>query len=356
MNAILRNVKKYVCLCAFGSISYFGLTLLAHAQENNNILNLYSGRHYQSDERLYSDFTKQTGIKIKRIDSEDAGIMERLKNEGKNSKADIILLTDAINLWKADNDGLFAPIKSTFLDEKIPNNLKSVKINNSNTWYGFSVRARVIIYNPNLIKENEVNSYEKLTNPSLKGKVCTRSASHPYMLSLVSSMIEQKGEKATLEWAKGMANNLARPPKGNDTDQIRSVASGECAVAIANSYYFARLARSDKPEFKEIINKISFAWPNQDTTGTHINIAGGGVAKYAPHKNAAIKFLEYLATDSAQRYFSDGNNEWPAVKSVKVENQVLNKLGNFKEQNIHISKLGANQAKAQKIVDMAGYK
>jgi iron(III) transport system substrate-binding protein len=176
------------------------------------------------------------------------------------------------------------------------------------------------------------------------------------MLSLVGAMIERRGETATEEWAKGMVTNMARPPRGGDTDQIKAVASGECGVALTNSYYLVRLLRSTKPEDQEIISKIGFIWPNQKTSGTHINIAGGGVAKNAPHPQAAIQFLDYLASDSAQEYFANGNNEWPVVKSVKIENEGLKLLGSFKAENISVAAIGKNQIAAQRLLDRVGYR
>jgi iron(III) transport system substrate-binding protein len=206
------------------------------------------------------------------------------------------------------------------------------------------------------MKPGQVDSYEKLADPVNLGKVCTRSGSHPYMLSLIGSMVEIRGAAATEEWAKGVVKNMARSPKGGDTDQIKGVASGECGVALTNSYYWARLMRSTNSADQEIVSKVGFIWPNQQSSGTHINVAGGAVAKNAPHKDAAIKFLEYLSSDKAQQYFADGNNEWPVVKSVKSENPALKQLGNFKPQQISISSIGKNQIAAQKILDRVGYK
>jgi iron(III) transport system substrate-binding protein len=201
-----------------------------------------------------------------------------------------------------------------------------------------------------------IDTYEKLADPINKGKVCTRSGSHPYMLSLIGAMVERQGEAKTEAWAKGMVANMARAPKGGDTDQIKGVASGECGVALTNSYYLARLMRSNKAADQEIVAKVGMIWPNQASSGTHMNIAGGAVASYAPNKAAAIKFLEYLASDTAQKYFADGNNEWPIVKSVKTTNDALNKLGNFKQENISIASIGKNQIYAQKILDRVSYK
>lgn len=331
-------------------------TSLPALSQSSGVLNLYSARHYQTDEALYADFTKQTGIKINRIEADDNALYERLRSEGKNSSADVILMVDAARLWRAEIDGLFQPVKSKVLETRIPKNLRSNDAGQGSQWFGFSTRARVIVYNKATVKASDVDTYEKLADPVNKGKVCTRSGSHPYMLSLIGAMYERSGEVATEAWAKGMVANMARAPKGGDTDQIKGVASGECGVALTNSYYLARLMRSDKPADQQVVSKIGLIWPNQASSGAHMNVAGGAVAKNAPNKAAAIKFLEYLASDSAQQYFADGNNEWPAVKSVKTNNPALNKWGSFKEENISIAAIGKNQIYAQKILDRVSYK
>ena len=319
-------------------------------------LNLYSARHYHTDEALYNDFTKTTGIKINRIEASDNALIERLKSEGAKSPADVILLVDAARLWRAETDGLFQATQSDYLNARIPANLRSQAQPEGVKWFGFSTRARVIVYNKARMQTSDVDSYEKLAELRNKGQVCTRSGSHPYMLSLVGAMIDREGVLATEAWARGMVTNMARAPRGGDTDQIKSVASGECGVALTNSYYFVRMLRSKKPEDQALIVKLGFAWPNQQTSGTHINIAGGGIAKNAPHPEAAKKFLEYLAGDAAQAYFADGNNEWPVVKSVKVENDGLVKLGPFKVENVSVAAMGRNQVEAQKILDRVRFK
>lgn len=327
---------------------------MAYAQEN--VLNLYSARHYQTDEQLYSNFTKQTGIKINRIEADDNALVERLKNEGKNSPADVILLVDAARLWRAQIDGLFQPVKSKVLEARIPSNLRGKDDGQGAEWYGFSTRARVIVYNKETVKPGDVATYESLADPKNKGRVCTRSGSHPYMLSMIGSMVERNGEAATEKWAQGVVANFARPPRGGDTDQIKGVASGECGVAVSNSYYYVRLLRSTKPEDKALMSKVGFIWPNQKTSGTHVNVTGGGVAKNAPHREAAVKFLEYLSSDEAQAYFANGNNEWPVVSTATAKNPTLESLGKFKPENISIASVGKNQIAAQRILDRVGYK
>lgn len=321
---------------------------LVHAEEN--VLNLYSARHYQTDEALYANFSKQTGIKINRIEAKEDELLERIRNEGVHSPADVFITVDATRLAKADELGLFAPVKSKVLEERIPAHLRS------SDWFAFSTRARVILYNKTTIKADDVKNYEDLASPKLKGQVCSRSGAHPYNLSLLAAMISHHGEQKAEDWARGVVANFARAPKGGDTDQIKSVAAGECGVAISNSYYFARLMRSSKPEDRKVVEALGVVWPNQQTQGTHINISGGGMLKTAPHKEAAVKFLEYLVSDDAQRYFADGNNEWPVVAAVKTDNPALAALGNFKADSLSIPALSKNVVTAQKVADRAGWK
>lgn len=313
-------------------------------------LNLYSARHYQTDEALYANFTKQTGIRINRIEAKEDELLERIKNEGAMSPADVFITVDAARLAKADELGLFAPLQTKVIEERIPAHLRS------KDWAAFSTRARVIVYNKATMKAEDVKNYEDLAQPKLKGQVCMRSGAHPYNLSLLASMIAHHGEKKAEEWAKGVVANFARTPKGGDTDQIKAVAAGECGVTISNSYYLARLMRSGKPEDKKVVEAIGIVWPNQATTGVHINISGGGILKTAPNKEAAKKFLDYLASDEAQRYFADGNNEWPAATNVKTNNPALAALGSFKADTLPIIELTKNAALAQKIYDRVGWK
>ncbi len=315
-----------------------------------NELNLYSARHYQTDEALYTNFTKQTGIKINRIEAGENELLERIRNEGANSPADVFITVDAARLAKGDELNLFVPFKSKVIEARVPAHLRTPN------WVAFSTRARVIVYNKDTVGAADVQNYQDLANAKLKGKVCVRSGSHPYNLSLGASLVEHIGEAKTEAWAKGLVANFARAPKGGDTDQIKAVAAGECGVALVNSYYVARMLRSEKPDDKKIVAKLGVAWPNQASTGAHVNISGGGMLRNAPHKAAAVKFLEYLVSDQAQVYFADGNNEWPVVASLKVTNPGLEKLGKFKADTLHVGKLAKNQALVQKIYDRAGWK
>ena len=328
------------------------------AASSEKVLNLYSARHYATDEALYSTFTRTTGIKINRVDSDDAGILTRLKAEGSASPADLILLVDAARLTSADTQGLFQPIKSKLLDDSIPANLRSAPTADGVTWTGFSNRARVIIYDKVKVKKEDVATYEQLADPKNKGKVCTRSGSHPYNLSLFSTLMEHMGEAKTEAFLKGMVDNMARVPKGGDTDQIKGIASGECAIGLSNTYYVARMMRSNNAEDRAMMEKVGVIFPNQATWGTHMNIAGGAVAKYAKNRDNAILFMEYLASPFAQNHFANGNNEWPTVKGVEIDNAALKSMsgGSFKSETIPLASVSKNQVKVQQMLDRVGYK
>jgi iron(III) transport system substrate-binding protein len=326
----------------------FATTGFAQGQE----LNLYSARHYQTDEALYTNFTRATGIKINRIELGDEPLLERLRSEGAKSPADVVLLVDAARLFRAQSEGLFAPVESKILRDRIPMQYRA----QDNSWFGFSTRARVIVYNKATVKPEDVDTYAELADPKNKGKLCIRSGSHPYNLSLFASMIARSDEAQTEKILKGINDNMARAPKGGDTDQIRAVASGECGIAVTNTYYWVRLLKSTKPEDKEVISKVALVWPDQTGNGTHMNLSGGAVAKNAPNRANAIKFLEYLASDEAQAYFANGNNEWPTVKGVALKNPELESLGKFKADELPLSAIAPRTVLAQEILDKVGFK
>jgi iron(III) transport system substrate-binding protein len=328
----------------------------AHAQEQ--VLNLYSARHYPTDETLYSGFTKATGIRIQRVDADDAGILARLRAEGAASPADVVLLVDAARLWRAEVDGMFRPVKSPVLEKAIPAHLRAKATDEGTAWFGLSTRARVVVYDKLKVKREDVDTYEELAAPVNKGRVCTRSGAHPYNLSLFGSLVEHLGPQKTEAWLKGLVDNMARAPKGGDTDQIRAVAAGECSVAITNTYYLARLMRSANPEDKAVAERVGVVFPNQASWGTHLNIAGGAVARHAKNVPAAMKFLEYLASPEAQNHFANGNNEWPAAQGVSFDNPALKAMtgGSFKSELVPISRVGMNQVAVQQMLDRVGFK
>jgi iron(III) transport system substrate-binding protein len=330
----------------------------APAAAQEAVLNLYSARHYPTDEALYSGFTKATGIRIQRVDADDAGILARLRAEGAASPADVVLLVDAARLWRAEVDGMFRPVKSAVLEKAIPANLRAKPTDEGTAWFGLSTRARVVVYDKLKVKREDVDTYEELAAPVNKGRVCTRSGAHPYNLSLFGAMVEHIGPQKTEAWLKGLVDNMARAPKGGDTDQIRAVASGECGVVLTNTYYLARLMRSAKPEDKAVVDKVGVVFPNQNSWGTHLNIAGGAVAKHAKSVPAAVQFLEYLASPEAQNHFANGNNEWPAAQGVSFDNPALKAMtgGSFKSELVPISRVGMNQVAVQQMLDRVGFK
>jgi iron(III) transport system substrate-binding protein len=353
------TIFAFVMSHAHPTIRLFAAAALAAAcaTAQAQTLNLYSARHYQTDQALYANFTKATGIKINRIDADDAGVLARLKAEGAASPADVVLLVDAARLARAESEGLFQPLKSSVLSQRIPTNLRSTDDGNGSAWYGFSTRARVVVYDKAMVKREDVDTYEKLGNPKNKGKLCTRSGSHPYNLSLFGAVLQHDGAAATEAWLKGLVANMARAPKGGDTDQIRAVASGECGIALTNSYYVARLMRSTKPEDRAVMERVAVVFPNQNSWGTHVNISGGAMAKHAKNRAEAQQFLEYLASDAAQVYFADGNNEWPAVPGVKITgNPALEAMGDFKVDKMSVADAGRNQVQVQQMLDRVGYK
>jgi len=339
------------------ALSLAAAALPSLAQEQ--VLNLYSARHYSTDEALYSNFTKATGIKINRVDADDAGILARLKAEGAASPADVILLVDAARLYKGQVDGMFKPVKSKVLEDAIPAQYRGPMTAEGTPWFGFSTRARVVVYDKARVKREDVDTYEELADAKHKGRICIRSGSHPYNLSLFGAVTEHLGEAKAQDWLKGLHGNLARDPKGGDTDQIKGVASGECQIAVTNSYYVARLMRSSNPQDRAAMEKVSVVFPNQQSWGTHLNIAGGAVAKNSKNPAAAVRFLEYLASPEAQNYFANGNNEWPVAKGVKVSNPALQAMsgnGDFKAETIPLQAVGANQVKVQQMLDRVGFK
>jgi len=345
MNAVRR-------LSRFAAAALVAFPLVSAYAADEPVLNIYSARHYSTDELLYTNFTKATGIKINRIEAAEPQLLERLQSEGVNSPGDIFLSVDAARLWQAQQSGLLQPVRSKLLEDRIPASLRDPQGN----WFAFSYRARAIVYDKAAVNPADVATYEALADPKFKGKVCTRSGSHPYNLSLTAAMIAHHGEAKAEAWAKGVVANLARTPRGGDTDQIKSVAAGECTVALSNSYYFARIKNSDKAEDVDIGKKTNIVWPDQQSFGTHVNIGGAGVLKNAPHRENAVKFLEYLASDEAQVYFANGNNEWPAAPSVKPKNAALESFGTFKIDSMPIVELGRNMAAAQQLIDRVGWK
>ena len=321
------------------------------------VLHIYSARHYPSDTALYAGFTEQTGVAIKRVDANDAGILARLKAEGAGSAADVILLVDAARLDAGERKGLFKRVQAPAAQALVPAGMQGKPdANGAVAWFGVSTRARVIVYDKARFKPADVPTYESLAAPALRGQVCMRSAAHPYNLSLFAAMWAQHGEAQTRQWLQGLKANLARPPRGGDTDQIRSVASGECGVAITNSYYLARLMRSNEPADQAVMARIGVVFPGQTTWGTHVNVAGVAVAAHSQQPELAVRFIEYLLSEQAQAHFALGNNEWPVVKGVVVNNPALQAMApqDFRADITPVATIGANTGLIQRVLDEIG--
>jgi len=324
--------------------------MAAFAQDK--VLNLYSSRHYQTDEALYANFTRQTGIRVNRIEAGEDALIERVRNEGARSPADVLVTVDAGRLWRAEQLGFFQPVKSALLEARIPARFREP----GGQWFGFSLRARLIAYHKAKVKPAELASYESLADAKWQGRICMRSSTNIYNLSLMGALIEYLGEAQAEQWARGVKANLAREPKGGDSDQLKSVAAGECDVTFTNQYYYARFARSARRDERALAETVGVVFPNQASWGTHVNISGAGVMKHAPNRAAALKFLEYLASDEAQRYFAEGNNEWPVVQGIRPDNPALQAFGEFRQDALNVAILGRNQPAAQKIYDRVAWK
>lgn len=348
------NIKAGLSLCTFlvasGAVVGGGLSLLAQGQSDAE-LNLYSSRHYNTDQALYDEFTEETGIQVNLLEGDADELIERIKSEGDNSPADVLCTVDAGRLWRADQEGIFAPTASEVLEEAIPENLRHPE----GHWFGFSKRARVIMYHKDRVDPDQISSYEELADPQWQGKVLIRSSGNIYNQSLVAALIESLGMEETEAWAEGVVDNMARPPEGGDTDQIRALAAGEGDLAVSNTYYLARLINSEDPADQEVAEAVGVIFPNQEGRGTHVNISGCGVVATAPNAEAAVQFLEYLVTPAAQSYFADGNNEYPVVEGVAPNSTVVS-LGEFKEDTISATVYGENNPEAVKLFDRVGWR
>lgn len=313
-------------------------------------LNLYSSRHYDTDERLYSNFEEMTGITINRIEAGADELIARMENEGENSPADVFLTVDTVRLTRAKEMGLLQPVESEVLEARIPDYLQD----EDNQWFGFSQRSRILFYDKNDV-ENPPQTYQALADDQYEGMVCIRSSTNVYTQNIVAALIAHLGEEAVQEWANGVVENFARDPQGGDTDQLRGIASGECDIAMSNTYYFARAIRKDVDGLPaEARENIGWVFPNQDSIGAHMNISGGGVAANAPNRENAVAFLEYLASDQAQEYFSAGNDEYPAVPGVALAPSVA-ELGFFRLDTIELSKIADHIEAATRVLNEAGW-
>lgn len=324
---------------------------LVSASVMANQVNIYSSRHYDVDQLIYDAFTAETGIEVRLLEGNSDQLLERMRREGIASPADVLITVDAGRLWRAEQLGLLQAVQSEVLNDRIPEFLRHP----DGLWFGFSQRIRLIYYSRERFDPSLVTRVEDLARPELRGKVCIRSSNNIYNLSLIAAMIETHGVEETESWARGLAANLARPPEGGDTDQIRGVAAGECDVAVANHYYYLRLLNSDSTADRAVANAVGIIFPNQDDRGTHVNIGGAGVAANAPNRANAIRFLEFLASDQVQELFAGGNFEYPVVPGVK-KHASLEAWGELRFDQLNIDALGRNNPEAVRLADRVGWR
>ncbi|MGM8363862.1 Fe(3+) ABC transporter substrate-binding protein [Virgibacillus sp. W0181] len=323
----------------------------AESKEEQGEINLYTGRHYDTDDQLYEKFTEETGIKVNVIKGKDDELIARLEREGEASEADLFITADAGRLHRAKTKDLLQEVNSDTLNENIPDKYRD----DDATWFGLTKRARVIAYHKDRVNPEDIQSYEDLTNDSLKDKVLIRSSENVYNQSLVASFIVLNGEEEAKNWAEGIVNNMARDPKGGDRDQAIAVVAGEGDVAVMNTYYLGLMLKGEDEEQVKAAEQLGVIFPNQDTTGTHVNISGIGLTSSSKNKENAIKFMEFLTTEEAQKVFSGANYEYPVNPAVEPA-EVLKSWGEFKEQDIDLTELGENNEDAIKIMNEVGWK
>lgn len=336
----MRNLLAGVLV----GVTFLGMPV-AHAED----VVVYSARNEQLIKPLFDAYTKETGVNVKFITDKEGPLLARLKAEGVNTPADMLMTVDAGNLWQASEEGLLRSVKSKVLESNIPEHLQDP----DKQWFGLSVRARTIVYNKNAVKPSDLSTYEDLANPKWKGRLCLRTSKKVYNQSLVAMMIYEHGEAKTEEVLEGWVKNLATSPIADDTKAMEAVAAGQCDVTIVNTYYFGRLIEKNPGM------PLAIFWPNQQlkskAAGVHVNISGAGVTKYAKNPTGAIKLLEWLSSEKAQNLYADVNLEYPVNSKVKIDPTVAG-WGSFKQNLINVKEAGALQVKAVKLMDRAGYK
>ena len=320
-------------------------------EEKTQEVNVYTHRHYESDQELFKQFEEESGITVNVINANADELIQKMSMEGEQSPADVLITVDAGRLERAKSGGLLQAVSSKILEETIPSHLKDA----DNHWFGLTKRARVIAYAKDKVDESELSTYEDLASEKWKNKLLIRSSGNIYNQSLMASIMVHNGEEEAKKWAEAIVENMARAPKGNDRDQVKAVVAGEGDLAVVNTYYIGKLLNSEDPEEVKAGESIKLFFPNQDGRGTHINVSGAGVAKYAPNKENAIKFIEFLISEKAQKVFAHSNYEYPINEAVAPA-ALLQEWGEFKEDTLNLSKLGENNKKAVMLFDEAGWK
>ena len=314
-------------------------------------VNVYSHRHYDSDKILFKKFEEKTGIKVNVVTAKAEELVSKLAIEGENTPADLLITSDIGNLYEAKSRSLLQATNSKILTENIPSHLRD----SDNSWFALTKRARIFVYNPAKVDVKDLNDYFSITDPKFKGRVITRSSSNSYNKALLASIIANHGEAKALEFSKGLVANFATEPKGGDRDQIRSVAAGDADIAIVNTYYLGVMLNGKDQKDLDVAKSVKIFFPAQKTTGTHVNISGAGVTKYAKNKENAVKLVEFLSSEEAQSTFAEGNHEYPVNVKVKPSATVAS-WGTFKEDTIELNKIGENNKKAVDIATQGNWK
>lgn len=321
-------------------------------QQNDDLsITLFTERHYDTDQLLYDEFTERTGIKVNLVRDEADKLMTRLINEGENTEADLLIIADAGRLGRAKEQDLLTPISSDTLNEQVPSSYRD----SESYWYGLTMRARVLVYHPERVNASELSTYEALTDAKWQGRIVTRSSTNIYNQSLMASFIELWGEDQALSFAEGLVQNFARDPQGNDRDQAKAVVSGEADIAIMNTYYIGRMLYSSDPEEVNVAQTVNVFFPNQDTTGTHINVSGIGMVKHSKKQELALKLMEFLTSEDAQSIYADANFEYPVNSNVEPHELLLS-WGTFIKQDISLSVLSEHSTQATMLMNQAGWK
>ena len=318
--------------------------------EPAGVLNVYSARHYDSDKEMYRKFEEETGIRVRFRESGAAELLEAMKNEGDNSPADVILSSDAGTLYRFMDAGLTQPVDSDVLSERIPEHFRDPE----GHWFGLAKRLRVIVYDPDRVQPDQVDEYADLASAAFEGEVCMRSSTNIYNLSLMGELVDRLGEETAAAWARSVVANFARQPQGGDTTQIEAIAAGQCSVALVNHYYWVRMTQGSDTQ-RNTVEKTMLSFPQQDSWGTHVNVTGAGVAANAPHKEAAIQFIEWLSGEEGQFLLTTETKEIPLVEGAEMPVGLERLPSDFKESVFPLNTLGENQARAQAIYDRAGW-
>ena len=325
--------------------------LAAPALAQERVVNIYSARHYDTDRALWEGFTGASGVRVRVIEANVDQLLERIRAEGSNSPADILVTVDIGRLARAKEAGIFAPTRNALLESRIPAHLRDP----DGHWFGFTTRARVIMYDKARGLPAHLTRYEDLARPEFGETIAVRSSGYIYNIGWTASVLAADGAEATESWARGIAHNLARPPSGGDRDQIRAVMAGQGRFAIANTYYLGLLSISPRAEEREIAERVGVLFPNQADRGTHVNVSGAGMVRTAPNREAAEVFLEYMSGPAAQAIFAGSNMEYPVVADAVVH-PFLRGLGEFRQDPINANTLAANMPEALRLMQRAGWR